>query len=264
MKKKRVIGLNLLYNERLNGNLENWFQCLEPCDHIYVLDMGSTDNSKEIYEKYGHKTTVFYETENRYDEYCTIKHNLFKKVLEREPDVDWLLWLDGDCLVDGRLLENDYMQKLCNLLDDKGIDMPLLGHYNLWRSDTHYRVDNEFHGLHGKWFPMWGRPHQKRMIDGGLHPDNNGLVVTPDIRFARVDVNIIHKGFSTSEQILKKYLNYKSKGQTGWELDRLIDEANLETEKIPDNYLPKFLKVNNVDPKTLPKLIDAYKDKINA
>ena len=50
---------------------------------------------------------------------------------------------------------------------------------------------------------------------------------------------IIHYGFSDYEKIVNKYLTYKSYGQTGWDLDRLIDEtASYTLEKLPKHIYP--------------------------
>ena len=41
-----------LRNELSNGNLENWFRCMEFCDKIYIYDQASDDGSLEYYEKF--------------------------------------------------------------------------------------------------------------------------------------------------------------------------------------------------------------------
>lgn len=262
MTKKKIIGFGQLRNEQSRGNLENWFRCMEPCEHIYIFDQASDDNSKEIYEKYKNKTTVIYSPTNRFKEELLCKNELYKLMLKEQPDVDWVLWLDGDLLLDGRLLVDDNLQRLCNKLDDAGVDIPGFGHYNLWRSDIHYRLDNEYHGLHGHWFPLWGRPREK-MIPArtGLHW---GQAPEPNWNMRKVDVNVIHRGFATSEDIVNKYNMYKDFGQNGWALDRLIDETTLKTDELPPNILPEWFKVENTTkPELQPKLVDEYKDKIN-
>ena len=52
-------------------------------------------------------------------------------------------------------------------------------------------------------------------------------------------------------------------GQTGWDLDRLIDEQTLNVEKIPDKVIPKWYGTSdNQDPRTKPKLIEKYKNQL--
>jgi len=118
----KIIGFGQLRNEASRGNLENWFRCMEPCNHIYIFDQASTDNSREIYEKYKHKTTVIYSPSNRFNEELICKGELYRLMLKEQPDVDWVLWLDGDLILDGRLLVDDNLRRLCKKLDDKEID----------------------------------------------------------------------------------------------------------------------------------------------
>jgi len=257
----KIIGFGQLRNEASRGNLENWFRCMEPFDHIYIFDQASTDNSKEIYEKYKDKTTVIYSPTNRFNEELLCKDELYRLLLKEHPDVDWVLWLDGDLLLDGRLLVDDNLRRLCRKLDDLGIDLPCFGHYNLWRSEKWYRTDQYYHSLHMHWFPLWGKP-QRLWFERtkGLHHGQ----VPQGTRVGRpVDVSVIHLGFSKDTNIVEKYLNYKSLGQKGWELDRLIDEETLTVESLPEEIIPKWFNV--VDPESpLNKstLKELYKNKI--
>ena len=262
MKKKKIIGFGQLRNERENGNLENWFKCMEPCDYIYIFDQASTDNSKEIYEKYDN-VRVIYSPENRFTEELLCKDELYRLMLKEHPDVDWVLWLDGDLLLDGRLLKDNNLQKLCNKLDEANVDLPCFGHYNLWRSDKWYRKDNAYHDLHMHWFPLWGHP-QNKWFDRqpGLH---HGQVPQGTQKAALVDVSVIHFGFKNEEKVVNKYLHYKSLGQSGWALDRLIDEETLDVDEVPNEIYPEWFKIED-DKKPTEKelLINLYKDKLNA
>ena len=259
MKRKKIIGFSQLRNEASRGNLENWFRCMEPCDHIYIFDQASDDNSKDIYEQYKDKTTVIFSPTNRFTEELFCKAELYKLMLKEHPDVDWVLWLDGDLLLDGRLLKDNNLQKLCNKLDDADVDLPCFGHYNLWRSDNLYRVDNGYHNLHGHWFPLWGKPTTKYFAPKhGLH---HGQVPENTTKAAKVDVSVIHRGFSIDKDIIEKYKNYKALGQTGWALDRLIDEETLTVEELPSGILPDWFELTDiVNPKNKKKLIDIYNE----
>jgi hypothetical protein len=101
---------------------------------------------------------------------------------------------------------------------------------------------------------MWFPPHE------GLHhggaPDG---IRNP----AQCDAAVIHRGFATNENIVKKYLSYKSFGQRGWDLDRLIDESTLNVERIPDKIIPEWYNTDdNIDPRNKQKLVEIYKDQI--
>lgn len=257
----KVIGFGQLRNEASRGNLENWFRCMEPCNHIYIWDQASTDNSREIYEKYKHKTTVLYSPTNRFNEELICKGELYRLLLKEHSDVDWILWLDGDLILDGRLLVNDNLRRLCKKLDDKGIDLPCFGHYNLWRSDLWYRIDQGYHNLHMHWFPLWGKPQRLWFPDmKGLH---HGQVPQGTIKGCPVDVSVIHKGFCNDSNIVEKYLNYRSLGQRGWDLDRLIDEQTLTVEKLPENIIPDWYEIKDPEnPTKKRKLIELYAENL--
>jgi len=60
-----------------------------------------------------------------------------------------------------------------------------------------------------------------------------------------------------------KYLNYRSLGQKGWDLDRLIDEKTLTVERVPENILPKWFNPKDTEnPKDKKLIIDLYKNEI--
>ena len=73
--------------------------------------------------------------------------------------------------------------------------------------------------------------------------------------------NLIHKGFADDEQIIKKYENYKSRGQSGWALDRLLNEDTLTVEEVPTQEIPGFLDRDNVNPKNKKPLKEIYEEK---
>jgi hypothetical protein len=52
---------------------------------------------------------------------------------------------------------------------------------------------------------------------------------------------LLHYGFSSIDRIIKKYLTYKSYGQTGWSLDRLITEnpQTFAVSKCPKELYPQ-------------------------
>ena len=71
------------------------------------------------------------------------------------------------------------------------------------------------------------------------------------------------KFFSDDKKLIDKYKNYESLGQSGWALDRLVDESTLEVEEVPEYIYPEWFKFNDLtNPKEKEKLIDLYKDEI--
>jgi len=65
----------------------------------------------------------------------------------------------------------------------------------------------------------------------------------PDIQVDDANGPLLHFGFSTEEDIAQKYFRYREAGQTGFALDRLVDEAGLTTEVVPNEYYPKWLEL---------------------
>ena len=108
-------------------------------------------------------------------------------------------------------------------LSDKNIDGLKLGHYNLWRSKRHYRIDDGYHSIHDRGVMAFWKNN------GNLKfPEKHGLhhLQYPEgiINPVRTNLNLIHMGFATDYQIIKKYDTYKERGQKGWSLDRLLSE----------------------------------------
>lgn len=258
----KIAAFTQLHNELEKGNLENWFRCVDVCDYIYIYDQASTDGSFDVYNKYAHKTTVIKAPVNDFKRELLCKQKLYNLLSEQTPDVDWILWLDGDLLLDGRLLANggSLLRGLCNYGDVSKINGFLFGHYNLWRSDTHYRTDLEYHGLHCNWFPLWKNTKNLQFSKvEQLHQPQYPINIAG---IARCNFSVIHRGFATDYQLMNKYNIYKSHGQKGWDLDRLLDEETLTTLRLPDGLLPQWFNVtDDTDPKTKRKIKEIYIEK---
>ena len=245
----KIIGFSQLRNELSNGNLENWFRCMEFCDYIYIYDQASDDGSKEYYKRY--KNTVVIESPvNDFEREISCKDVLLRRVLEEHPDVDWIYWIDGDTILDGRMLRNDH-REIYNILEQatqQKIGAIVMGHYNLWRSDVYHRVDNDYDWFHKNGRRVFWRNNGllKFVDNGGLHQPQfpQGL-----LKQVRIDRDLIHRGFATDEQIMNRYHIYKSKGQTRPMLERLIDETGLRVERIQDDIFPdRYSTDDNVSP----------------
>lgn len=117
-------------------------------------------------------------------------------------------------------------------------------HYNLWRSDVFYRVDDSYHSLSGNLCALW-RNNGKLSFSSqaGLHLQQypNGIVHGLSVPFAA-----IHRGFATDYQIITRYDVYKERGQSGWSLERLLNENGLEVVRLDYSLLPEWFELKDV------------------
>ena len=252
----KIIGFSQLRNELSKGNLQNWFRCMEFCDYIYIYDQNSTDGSKAFYKNYENAVVIESPT-NEFHREISCKDELLTKLLEEHPDVDWIFWMDGDTILDGRLLR-DGAKEIKHVLGraaEEGIDSIVMGHYNLWRSDIYHRVDSDYDWLHNNGIRVFWRNngHLKFSDNGGLHQQQFPYGLRKQVRMNR---DLIHRGFATDDQILNRYQLYKSKGQKGYALDRLIDERTLKVEEVPRELFPDWYQVSDVtDPVSKERLV---------
>ena len=257
----KIVGFAQLRNELEKGNLENWFKCMSVCDYIYIYDQNSTDGSREYYKNFNN-VTVIESNENRFYEEITCKNELLNKLLHDHPDTNWILWMDGDTLLDNRLIEDNgkRLRDICEEGNKNEIDGYYFGHYNLWRSDVYYRIDDDYHWLHGKLVPLWrNNGNISFPTTSGLHQQQYPYGLN---KIVRSDYSLIHRGFSTDYQIITKYDVYKERGQNGWALQRLLNEHNLEVEKIDYTLLPKTFEITDeIHPSQKEKIIDIYNKK---
>lgn len=257
----KIIGFTQLRNELSKGNLENWFKQMSICDYIYIFDQNSDDGSLEYYKNFDN-VVVIESPINRFKEELICKQELLTKLLSDHPDVDWILWLDGDLLLDGRLLANngEKLKELCQLGSKHNIDGYYFYHYNLWRSDIYYRVDDMYHSGHCGWCPLWRNTGQLAFNNiVGLHQRQypNGVQ-----NIHTTPYSVVHKGFSTDYQIITKYDVYKSNGQNGWELERLLNEQTLDVRELDKELLPEWFTImDDVNPINKQKIREIYEQK---
>jgi hypothetical protein len=230
----------------------------EICEYVYVYDQNSDDGSKDVYKDYPNLVVIESET-NDFKNEIVCKGILLEKLLLEQPDTDFILWLDGDSLLDRNLTDNnnELLNVICEHAVKNNIDGILLEHYNLWRSDIHYRIDNRYHDLSHGVCALW-RNNGKLVFDNinGLHKPQypKGLE-----KFNKVNFGIIHRGFATDYQIMTKYDVYKANGQNGWALDRLLDENTLDVMTIDKNVLPTWFNITDTElPMKKEKIIEIY------
>lgn len=255
----KIIGFSQLRNELSKGNLENWFKSMEMCEYIYIFDQASDDGSHDVYAQHDN-VVVIQSKENLFRQEILCKKELLEKLLLDHPDADWIFWMDGDTVLDQRLLNDNYamLKDVLQTSTDSGADAIKFGHYNLWRSNRHYRVDSSYHSLDQFGVvPFWknnGRLNFSAL--GGLHNAQypNGMSIVAELKHFKM----MHYGFSTDKQIIDRYNLYKGLGQSGWDLDRLICERDLTVQEVEQDILPAFIDYNTPDPTTLRTLKELH------
>jgi len=269
----KIVGFGQLRNELSKGNLENWFKSMEFCDEIYIYDQDSDDGSKEHYKRQNN-VYVIESPVNDFIKEMKCKAVLLKKLLKEQSDVDWIFWMDGDTILDGRLTR----EKIIKIMKEYGeYDGLILGHLNLWRSDTFYRVDNLFHWLHNKGVCAFWRNNGKLVFDAseGLHryqfPDgiDQGY---------RIPYHLIHRGFATDDQILNRIDSYFEMPLDAWlqdgedvltpeqyrteTVERFLNEEELNVKHLPRQLLPSWFETKDeIDPKTKKRLRKIYEER---
>lgn len=63
-------------------------------------------------------------------------------------------------------------------------------------------------------------------------------------KICRIDVKVIHYGYSSEKKIDKKYQLYKEHGQTGWLLERLRSEKGIKIKPFSKDYFPPSVDVS--------------------
>ena len=255
----KIIGFTQLRNELSKGNLVNWLrQMFEICEYVYIYDQNSDDGSKEVYKNYPNLVVVESKT-NDFKNEIICKGILLDKLLIEQPDTDFILWLDGDSLLDRNLTDNknELLNMICEHAIKNEIDGILFEHYNLWRSDIHYRIDNRYHDLSHGVCALW-RNNGELVFENinGLHQPQYPKGIK---KLSKINFGIIHRGFATDYQIMTKYDVYKDNGQNGWALDRLLDENTLDVMTIDKNVLPTWFEVTDTElPMGKEKIIEIY------
>lgn len=249
----KIIGFCQIRNELQNGNLHNLLKGMEFCEKIYIFDQASDDGSQEVYAQHDN-VVVIQSKVNRFVDSGTLRLASPKEFIERSfpqipsilksnPDADWLCWLDGDSVLEGRLLADDAKLLKQQLLTCGGLGytaMSLQG-LSMWRSNRHCRFDNEYNDYRPICFwknqKAFNFPASPRVVDGQLLP----FEVHASQVFKNWDYYVLRYGHSTDEQIIRKYDEYKAAGQEGWLLDRILDEKGMQVGKLYDITLPDFI-----------------------
>ena len=225
----KLVGFIKSFNDGENGNLERCLKHLSLfCDDIVVCDDSSEDNSLEIARKYTDKIIIM---PNDFKNELLHKQKLLDLALSLHPD--WIIWLDTDETFD-RIGEFGGIRSLCKYGNDQGIDSFSMLYHNLWKSRDNFRVDERWLT---NWQPkLWKNTGRLKFdVKKGLHLQQYPLGLS---NIKRTDVKVIHYGFSTEDFVKKKYNTYKSLGQSGRYLERIIDETNIKFKKFEIDWIP--------------------------
>ena len=228
----KIAAFLKLRNESENGNL---IRCLENCkkwaNEIFIYDDFSTDDSKEIYLNYTNKENIIFGKKNDFQNEIFQKQELLDLINDKYMP-DWIGWIDGDAIYD-YLLTNE-MENIIENLETNNYDSLMIHYFNLWRSNSFYRTDNDYDNLNTKC--LWKNKNISYNLKKGLHQLQfpNGLERT----CTSLPLSNIHYGFSSENDIVRKYLTYKSFGQNGWALNRFFDESKLSLSRLPKSKYP--------------------------
>jgi glycosyltransferase involved in cell wall biosynthesis len=228
MKKLTVVAQ--VYNELKTGNLTRFLNNVrEFADWIIVYDDGSTDGTWEALlgaQKHGCPLSVIRSGENDFKNEIAHKQQMLEMAIAIESD--WIMWLDADEVVEPRGADG----ALRKLMEDDSIDGYAFHQINLWRSDKFYRLDNQYND--GIFVRLWRNNGRLRYDPKpGLHQRPYPLGVD---KVKDSDVQIIHYGFADDASIIRKYLTYKEHGQTGWALNRLVNEDTLRIKRVKPEW----------------------------
>lgn len=233
----KLVAMLQLYNEFENCHL---IRCLENCaiwaDEIFIYDDCSTDGSEHVYSKYTARENIIFGEQRNFTDELFHKKELLDLVLKCNPD--WIGWIDGDAIFDKAITNS--AKDMLKTMDDDGFDGVNLHNLNLWRHPAFYRTDNLFNNLYHRVF--WKNNGNLHYYPSqGLHKDQFPCGMMNVFQLSQ-QFHLLHYGFASEEWIIRKYLTYKSYGQNGWALDRLVDEDNFVLCKVPSNLYPE----NNV------------------
>lgn len=222
-----IFGFAQLRNELQNGNLLRFADNMNSLtDTVYVYDQDSTDMSYSVYCE--NLWEVFYSSENKFSQEIRCKQVLLDMIKEDYKD-GWILWLDGDSILNTTRSSLDQIIYHCEC---EGYDSVAFGHLNLWSNERTYRVDNNYIHLDDIGvIALWKISDDLRFSEeNGLHKLQypSTLRSTFDAR----EIKIHHYGFISEEKRKAKYDLYKSLGQSGYDLDRILDVATLRLEEV--------------------------------
>lgn len=247
----RIFGFLQVRNEVKTGHLERFLNLNgDLWDTLFAIDDASTDSTVELLELYGAKVVRNFDSE--FSNESQNKDRLLRELSVSAGDGDAILWLDADEVL---FCSRAELESLISKAFESGYDSISLNHLNLWRSESHFRIDDQYFGLQP--VRIWRfSPNLTFDKNHGLHGQTHpiGLIST----YHSLDYPVVHYGFSSLDAILNKYAQYFLHWQEGYPLDRLISEDTLELREL-SSYSGKLgSKFSSKDAAQAPEPIPPY------
>lgn len=244
----RIVGFLQNYNGVEAGHLHRCLTSMSICtDEIVVYDDASTEDVTPIYQEFD--CDVIYGQRNEFHKELYHKQQLLYAAMLHQPD--WIVWIDSDAILGRDFEDREKTEAILQSTEEQGIALLHLHNLNLWRSDSHYRVDNSFNDLwHGVFWKNTGQLHYKPV--GKLHQkqyplfwhDEDTHIVNS--KYPSDTGKLIHFGFATDEEIARKYFKYRENGQTGWALDRLVSEGeDRDLQPVDASWYPTWYSMSD-------------------
>jgi hypothetical protein len=221
----RIFGFLQVRNESSSGHLARFLEINGPLfDKLFAIDDASSDDTVSKLKHFG--ANVIENSESNFKNESLNKAALLEKIGEIASPGDAILWLDADEVLYSSRSE------LTNLISESfeaGYDSISLNHLNLWRSEGFYRTDDQYNSLRPVriWKFSSSLTFSKALgLHGQTHPSGLQATVHSD-RFP-----VVHFGFAELGAILQKYGHYFLHWQSGYALDRLVNEVGMELQSL--------------------------------
>ncbi|MGC6516480.1 MAG: glycosyltransferase [Candidatus Puniceispirillaceae bacterium] len=245
----KILCLIQIYNEMETGHLPGFFEQHNGLfDDIIVFDDASTDGSADFARRY--TDHVLQKSANDFGDEKNHKRKMLDYADQFNPD--FIMFLDADEIF---TTDRQTLESVCTQMAKDGVDGYKTKFYNLWRSYNYVRTDSLFDKLRPiKLFKYIPTDTPYASLDKGLHqhlePDYvKNTIVHPDLI-------ILHRGFTTTYHIIRKFLTYRAHGQTGFDLMRLIDESKVTFARVDDALIPDDWDKQDAPP--TPLSLEAY------
>lgn len=239
----KVVGFLVNRDNVKNNYLSNCLNSLARIvDSIAIFDDASTEDVRPLYQSFD--ASVIYGRKPAFQRELFSKQDLLKVAMREQPD--FLIWIDGDAVLGRHFESRERTEKVLTNMAAQQIDLLHLHNCNHWRSPWWFRVDQKFNDLdHGviwknsgeMFYSPVAKLHQKQYPQ--FWRDQDRPIVAS--KFEPLDGQLLHFGFARDEEIARKYFTYREHGQTGWALDRLVDESTLDLKPALKEWFPEWL-----------------------
>ena len=250
----RIVAFIQVHNNVANGYLRRCLRSLSAIsDQIVVYDDASTEDPWPLYREFS--CVVVPGRVNAFSRELFHKQELLTWALRYRPD--WIVWADSDACLGQIFGTRTATENILSQAEREGAHLVMLHNLNLWRSHWLYRTDEKFNDLwHGVFWRNTGELHYKPVAK--LHQQqfphffHDSQQPAISVRFDKSEGQLLHFGFARMEEIARKYFTYRTAGQTGWALDRLVDERKLALEPAASAWFPEWLLAEISPPESMP------------